>query len=109
MLLYHADVLETIKHADEFYIDADVNDVAFADVVRDVNEEEADAESIRRGLRSSSQHEPFEGEGRFVDEWTVEISDGDADGTRLQADTVLIAAGTRPTILPRWNRKKSSI
>ncbi|QCC56694.1 dihydrolipoyl dehydrogenase [Natronorubrum bangense] len=99
LLLYHADVLETIERADEFHIDADVNDVAFDEIVRDVNEEvEADAESIRRGLRSSSAHELFEGEGRFVDERTVEISGGEDDGTRLRADTVLIAAGTRPSV-----------
>lgn len=99
LLLYHADVLETIERADEFKIDADVNDVAFSDIVREVNEEvEADAESIRRGLRSSSKHELFEGEGRFVDERTVEIAGGEADGSRLRAETVLIAAGTRPSI-----------
>ncbi|MEF8814676.1 MAG: dihydrolipoyl dehydrogenase [Halovenus sp.] len=98
-LLYHADVLETVERAGEFHIDAGVEDVAFADIVREVNEEvEADSESIRRGLRSSSQHELFEGEGRFVDERTVEISGGADDGARLRADTVLIAAGTRPAI-----------
>jgi len=53
LLLYHADVLETIKRAEEFHIDARVNGVEFADIVREVNEEvEADAESIRRGLGS---------------------------------------------------------
>lgn len=101
MLLYHADVLETIERADEFHIDAEVNDVAFADIVREVNEEvEADAASIRRGLRSSDQHDLFEVEGRFVDERTVEIAGGEDEGTRLRAETVLIAAGTRPSIPP---------
>lgn len=99
MLLYHADVLETIERADEFNISADVTDVEFADIVREVNEEvENDAESIRRGLRSSSQHDLFEAEARFVDERTVEILGGEDDGTRLQAETVLIAAGTRPAV-----------
>ncbi|SIS18193.1 dihydrolipoyl dehydrogenase [Natronorubrum thiooxidans] len=99
LLLYHADVLETIERADEFHIDATVDDIAFAEIVREVTEEvEADAESIRRGLQSSSAHELFEGEGRFVDERTVEISGGEDDGTRLRADTVLIAAGTRPSV-----------
>ena len=47
MLLYHADVLETIERAGEFKIDAEVNDVAFADIVEEVNEEvRADSESI---------------------------------------------------------------
>ena len=99
LLLYHADVLETIERAGEYQIDATVDGVAFADIVRGVNEEvEADAASIRRGLRSSAQHELFEGEGRFVDDRTVEISGGEDDGTRLRAETVLIAAGSRPAI-----------
>ncbi|WP_458189199.1 dihydrolipoyl dehydrogenase [Haladaptatus sp. NG-WS-4] len=101
LLLYHADVLETIERASEFHIDADVNDVAFADIVREVNEEvDADAESIRRGLRSSSQHDLFVGEGRFVDERTVEVSGGEDDGACLRAETVLVAAGSRPAIPP---------
>ncbi|MFW5964342.1 MAG: dihydrolipoyl dehydrogenase, partial [Natronomonas sp.] len=57
-----------------------------------------DAESIRRGLRSSSKHELFEGEGRFVDDRTLEISGGNDEGARLRGETVLIAAGTRPGV-----------
>jgi mycothione reductase len=99
LLLYHADVLETIERAGEFHIDARVEGVGFADIVREVNEEvEADAESIRRGLRSSSQHSLFEGKGRFVDDHTVEVVDGEDDGVRLRAETILIAAGSRPAI-----------
>lgn len=99
LLLYHADVLETIEHADEFHIDATVTDVSFADIVQEVNDEVgADSNSIRRGLRSSSQHTLYEGTGRFVDDRTIEISGGEDDGTRVVADTILIAAGTRPSI-----------
>jgi len=98
-LLYHADVMKTVERADEFGIDATVDGVDFAEIVRTVNEEvQDDSESIRRGLQSSSQHELYDGEARFVDERTVEVSGGDDDGARLRADTVLIAAGTRPGV-----------
>jgi dihydrolipoamide dehydrogenase len=98
-LLYHADVLETVERAEEFDIDATVDGFDFSSIVRNVNEEvQEDSESIRRGLTSSSQHELFDGEARFVDERTVEVSGGTDDGARLRADTVLIAAGTRPGI-----------
>jgi dihydrolipoamide dehydrogenase len=101
LLLYHADMLETIERAGEFHIDATVEGVAFDEIVREVNEEvEADSESIRRGLRSSSQHELYEGEGRFVDEKTIEITEGTDEGERLRGETILIAAGTRPSIPP---------
>ncbi|MFA9418417.1 dihydrolipoyl dehydrogenase [Natrinema sp. HArc-T2] len=99
MLLYHADVLETVARADEFHIDAEVRDVGFPEIVREVSEDvEADSESIRRGLRSSPKHELYEGEGQFVDERTVEIVSGADEGARIRAETVLIAAGTRPSI-----------
>ncbi|MXR51760.1 dihydrolipoyl dehydrogenase [Halovenus sp. WSH3] len=98
-LLYHADVLETIERAEEYHIDAEVTDVDFSRIVREVNEEvSADSDSIRRGLSSSPDHDLYDGEARFIDERTVEISGGEDDGARMRAETVLIAAGTRPTI-----------
>ena len=99
LLLYHADVLETVERADAFNIDVTVEGVDFSESVREVNEEvQGNAESIRRGLRSSAQHALFEGTGRFVGERTVEIVDGEDAGATLRAETVLIATGTRPAV-----------
>ncbi len=101
MLLYHADVLETVERAGEFHIDATVEDVDFSTIVQEVNEDVAeDADSIRRGLRSSEQHTLYEGEGRFVDDRTLEVVSGPDEGATVRADTVLIAAGTRPSEPP---------
>jgi mycothione reductase len=98
-LLYHADVLETIERAGEFDIDATVDGFDFSSIIRKVNEEvQEDSESIRRGLESSSHHALFDGEARFVDDRTIEVSGGADDGARLRAETVLIAAGTCPGI-----------
>ncbi len=111
-LLYHADVYETIERADEFHIDAEIEGVEFAEIVREVTEDVGESsDSIRRGLRSSDQHRLYEGEGRFVDDHTIEISGGEDegspaqgagedDGTRVRAETILIAAGTRPGVPP---------
>nr|WP_280176686.1 FAD-dependent oxidoreductase [Halorhabdus rudnickae] len=85
LLLYHADVLETIERANEFKIDATVEGVDFTEIVREVNEEVGeDAASIRRGLESSDRHELFDGEARFVDDRTLEVSGGKDDGARLR-------------------------
>jgi mycothione reductase len=101
LLLYHADVLETVERAGEFDIDAEVTGVDFEHIVEQVNEEVgADADSIRRGLSSSPDHDLYEGTGRFVDERTVEVVDGPDEGATVRAETVLIAAGTRPAIPP---------
>lgn len=100
-LLYHADVLETVERASEFDIDAEVTDVAFDDIVRKVNADvQGSADSIRRGLSSSPQHDLYQGTGRFVDERTIEVVDGPDEGARVRAETVLVASGTRPAIPP---------
>lgn len=97
MLSYHADVLETIERAGEFGINASVDGVAFAEIVREVNEEVTEsAESIRQGLESSSRHDRYQTEGHFVDDRTIKMSTGE----QLSADTVVVAAGTRPRIPP---------
>ncbi len=101
MLLYRAEVLETIERADEFEIDASVDGVAFSDIVREVNGDvQEDSESIQQGLESSSDHDLYQAEGRFVGERTIEVTGGEHDGERLYGDTVLVAAGTRPGIPP---------
>ena len=100
-LLYHADVMETIEGAGAFEIHAEVTDVDFAAIVRKVNADVSGSSgSIRRGLESSNSHDLFSGTGRFVDDRTVEIVDGDDAGAALRADTVLVATGTRPSIPP---------
>jgi len=91
--------METVERAGEFGIDVEIGDVTFSEIVREVNEDVSeDSDSIRRGLYSSDHHDLYEGEARFVDERTVEISGGDEDGAQIRAETVLIAAGTRPGI-----------
>ncbi|SEH17913.1 dihydrolipoamide dehydrogenase [Natronorubrum sediminis] len=98
-LLYHAEVLQTLERADEFGIDADIAGVDFAGIVREVTTDVSEsADSIHHGLQTSSQHTLLEGEGRFVDDRTIEIVDGPDTGKRARAETVLIAAGTRPAI-----------
>ncbi|WP_086889421.1 dihydrolipoyl dehydrogenase [Natrarchaeobaculum aegyptiacum] len=100
-LLYHAEVMETVERADEFGIDVEVGDVDFADIVRDVTDDVAEsAASIHHGLQASSQHTLLEGEGRFVDDREIEIVDGPDAAKRARADTVLVAAGTRPAMPP---------
>jgi len=99
MLLYHADVLETVERAGEFGIEVEVGDVDFAEFVAEVTEDVGeDAASIREGLSSSDRHTLYDGEARFVDERTVAVNGGDDDGAEIRAETVLVAAGTRPAI-----------
>ncbi|MCJ7429154.1 MAG: dihydrolipoyl dehydrogenase [Candidatus Nanohaloarchaeota archaeon QJJ-5] len=96
MLIHRADIVETIKDADRFHIDASVEDISFKDIIDEVNETVGeDAASIEQAVRESDDYDLYKAKAEFVDEKTVEV-----DGTRITADQVLISAGTRPLIPP---------
>jgi dihydrolipoamide dehydrogenase len=96
MLIHRADVMETIRTADRFGIDASVETVDFAGSVHEVNEAVSeDASGIERGLEQSDHHTLYHTEGRFVDDRTLAVDDEE-----ITAETVVVAAGCRPDIPP---------
>ena len=94
MLIHCADVMETIQRSEIFGIKAKVESVDWKAIIRRVyDESDADAQSIEDGNRESPNISVYKGAGRFVGEKTLEVN-----GERISAETVLIAAGTRPSI-----------
>ncbi|MCH8350262.1 MAG: mycothione reductase [Chloroflexi bacterium] len=94
MLIHCADVMETIQGAHRFGITAKVESVDWQSIIRRVSEEvDGDARAVEEGNRQSTNITVFKGTGRFVGEKTLEVN-----GEKIQAETVLIAAGTRPSI-----------
>ncbi|WP_436910288.1 dihydrolipoyl dehydrogenase family protein [Halosimplex marinum] len=99
-LIRRADVVESIRAADELGIDASVDDIAFSDIVDSVSETvAAKAEAMAAAARERDGLTFYHAEGRFVDERTVEVERPDGDGTdRVAAETVVLAGGSRPTV-----------
>ncbi|WP_123534918.1 dihydrolipoyl dehydrogenase family protein [Halosimplex salinum] len=105
-LIHRANVAETVRGADALGIAASVDDVDFERIVDDVRttiRERAEAKAER--ARDHSNVTLYQREGRFVDERTVEVDEGDdgrdgdgPGGERLTAETVVLAGGSRPTI-----------
>ncbi|MCH8221929.1 MAG: dihydrolipoyl dehydrogenase [Chloroflexi bacterium] len=94
MLIHSADVMETIKTAHLFGIDAHVESIDWDMIMRRASEEvDHDAHEIEQGNRSIDNIEVFKSDGRFVDTKVLEI-----DGTQITADIIVIAAGTRPYV-----------
>lgn len=94
MLIHCADVMETIQRSEIFGIKAKVESVDWKAIIRRVYDEiDADAQSIEDGNRESPNISVYKGTGRFVGEKTLEVN-----GEWISAETVLIAAGTRPSI-----------
>ncbi|MFB6294818.1 MAG: dihydrolipoyl dehydrogenase, partial [Candidatus Nanohaloarchaea archaeon] len=96
MLIHRADIAEQIQRSEEFGIHASIDDIDFAEMVREVNEEVGeDAENIERGIRNSEQHTLYQDRGRFVDDMVIEVG-----GDKITADRIVVAAGTRPVVPP---------
>ena len=93
-LIHCADVMETIQRAEVFGIKASVESVDWLHIIRRAYDEiDGDAQAIEEGNRQAPYISVFKGSGRFVGEKTLEVN-----GERLVADSVVIAAGTRPWV-----------
>ena len=94
MLIHCADVMETIQSAEHFGIKAKVESVDWQAIIRRVTEEvDGDAQAIEDGNRGSPNITVFKGSGRFVGKKTLEVN-----GDQIGAETIIIAAGTRPIV-----------
>ncbi len=94
MLIHSADVAETIRRARLFGIDAELRAIDWKFIIdRVTNEVDGDAQSIEQGNREHPNITVFKGTGRFIAHKTLEVN-----GEQLTAETIVIAAGTRPRV-----------
>lgn len=95
LLIHCADVMETVKNADKFGIRVKVEGVDWAHIMeRASHTVDEEAHQIEEGNRATDNIEVFKTTARFVDNKVLEV-----DGERITAPTIVIAAGTRPTLL----------
>ena len=94
MLIHCADVMETIQNAELFGIKARVESVDWQAIIRRVVEEvDGDAQAVEEGNQQAPNITVFKGTGRFVGNKTLEVNE-----EQISAETVVIAAGTRPSV-----------
>ncbi len=94
MLIHCADVMETIRRAHLFGIKARVEGLDWPFIIRRVFDEiDEEARGIEEANRRVPNIRVYQGSCRFVAEKTVEVN-----GERVRAETVVIAAGTRPGV-----------
>ncbi len=94
MLIHCADVMQTVQNSASFGIHAKVERIDWPFIVHRAFEEvDAEAAMIERGNRQSPNIEVFKSRGRFTAPKTIEVG-----GEQLTAETILIAAGTRPWV-----------
>ena len=88
----------TVKKAAAFGIHAKVEGIDWPFIVKRAFEEvDSHAAMNERGNRQADNIEVFKGTGRFIEPKTLAVSGPDLD-EELMAETILIAAGTRPWV-----------
>ncbi|MCU4972032.1 dihydrolipoyl dehydrogenase [Halobacteria archaeon AArc-m2/3/4] len=105
-LLHRADVCEEIRRAERFGVDAEIRDLDFdaiTDAVHDTVYEKADRQ--HESLEANENVTLYEAAGRFVDDQTIALGDGDGgefhgDTDRIRGEVVVIAVGSRPVAPP---------
>ena len=94
MLIHTADVMETIQRAELFGIKARVESVDWQAIIKRVSDEvDGDAAAVEQGNRNAPNITVFKGRGRFVGQKKIEVN-----GEQITGETVVIAAGTRPSL-----------
>ena len=100
MLIYPADIVETVRHAGALGVDAHVDGVRWADI-RDRTFGRIDP--ISEGGRQYRSHLPnhtvFEVDAHFIGDHHLQLGPGD-DAQQITADRFVLAAGARTMVPP---------
>ena len=96
MLIHRADIVQEINKSESFHIDAEVKNIDFEEIVREVNAEvHGDSQNIERGIKDSENHTLYRTEAEFIDNKTLKV-----DEEEITAEKIIVAAGTRPFVPP---------
>lgn len=105
MLIHSADVVQTILRAGLFSMKAQVSAIDWRFLVQRVTDTiDADAATVEQGNRDNPNITVFKNAARFVGPKTVEVAD-----ERIAAETIVIAAGTRPSRTSRGSATSRSL
>ena len=92
MLIHCADVMETVRNAGAFGVNVTVEGVDWRRIIdRAFEEIDEETAAIEEGNREAPTISVYRDTARFVGPKTLEVG-----GERITAETVVIAAGTRP-------------
>lgn len=94
MLIHCADVMETVQRSEQFGIKAHVTNIDWTFIIdRAYKEIDAEAAAIEQANRRHPLVTVLKGTAQFVAKRTLDV-----DGRRISGESVVIAAGTRPSI-----------
>ncbi len=94
IILYPAEIIETIKRAEQFGIKAAIEDIDFGKIMESmrhtINE---DSQMIKRGLQGTPNIDFYHTVGEFVDDYTIKVGE-----ETIMGKSILLCTGSRPFI-----------
>jgi dihydrolipoamide dehydrogenase len=96
MLIFAADRIAEIQEAKKLGIEAEIKNIDFNFIMERMRKViREDQEHMKQELSRAENLDFYEGEGHFVDDYTIEVT-----GKKLKGDKIFIASGSRPMIPP---------
>ncbi|WP_226040027.1 dihydrolipoyl dehydrogenase [Natrinema sp. DC36] len=102
-LIHRADVAEGVRGAEKFGVPARLHEIDYGEITESVHDTVYEkANSQESSLNDSENVTLYRGEGRFVDDRTIEVElNGEGNETaEISGETVVIAVGGRPMVPP---------
>jgi mycothione reductase len=98
ILLYPAEMISTIKRANEFGIDVQLHNIDFSKVMQrmryHINEE---IDMIRNGLTESQNIDYYHDAAEFIEPYTLKVGSNNAE---IRAKMIFLCTGSKPIIPP---------
>ena len=95
ILLYPADVVDIIKNARKFGINAKIDSIDFKGIMERMRKIVAEDQKREHYVEQVPNLKWYKGIGEFVGDYTLKVN-----GTKIKADAVFIVSGARPYIPP---------
>ena len=96
MLIFAAGRIAEIQEARKLGIEAEINNIDFGFIMERMRKSiRENQEHMRQGLSHEENLDFYEGEGHFVDDYTIEVN-----GEKINGNKIFIASGSRPLIPP---------
>lgn len=103
MLIHASDLVEKIKKAPLFGIEAKIQDIKFKKLVGRVTRLiDSDASQIEKNIKQSKKIKLYKKQAKFVSPYVIEVG-----RERITAKKIVIAAGSRPALSPIPGLKKA--
>lgn len=92
MLLYPAEMVNKVREAKRFGIDVDLNSIDFKYIMDRMRDHiRPESKNIERNLQGTEDLDFYQGDGKFVGDYTLEVDDH-----RIRGDKIVLGTGSRP-------------